>query len=582
MDDPTVPGPFTFKSVVYAAPGLAYPAPALGQFGPFEHPAPGFETRTIDLADLADFDASYPWPFDHATAPINGLLRVPDGPGPFPLALFAHGNHDAAENSTPGYLYLCELLASHGILAASIDVNFLNGSNFGENAARAVVHLEHVRQFKLWNGSPGHPLSGKVDLTKVMIVGHSRGGEAVGHASAINRAAVVRAQARTAPPVPLDGSAGLGPYGFALAAVVAIAPTDQQYVAPVGGGGDGRPAQVLDDYVVIHGTRDGDVYTFEGHLAHDRSHRVDMADPAKPAAKFKALAWVHNATHNQFNTAWPTEYGPAAVATMPRGDQERVAKAYLGAVARARLLGQAEYLGLLADPDVATAGGWVAAGTRVVSQYQPPDRLYILHAEETDPDPQIAPPLAGSVTATGLTAAKRSLNFAAASSHLRGLGGGFLDPSRFLLQDARGVRIEWAGGGGGPPGRYVLRFDLTGVPVDRFTHVAFRAGQSAEPSNPAGADQDFTVVFRDGSASATLPVSSLRPLPYPDPFPTTRPVTRFRPHTDPVAVLQTVLVPFAELRDRGVDPFGLREIEFRFDRTPTGVVYLDDVQLTRI
>ena len=51
-------------------------------------------------------------------------------PGPFPLAAFAHGNHNPFANSTPGYLYLCQLLASHGIIAATIDVNFLNGFGF--------------------------------------------------------------------------------------------------------------------------------------------------------------------------------------------------------------------------------------------------------------------------------------------------------------------------------------------------------------------------------------------------------------------------------------------------------------------
>jgi hypothetical protein len=47
---------------------------------------------------------------------------------PFPLAIFVHGNHDPLENSTPGYLYLTELLASYGIIAATIDANFLDGA----------------------------------------------------------------------------------------------------------------------------------------------------------------------------------------------------------------------------------------------------------------------------------------------------------------------------------------------------------------------------------------------------------------------------------------------------------------------
>jgi hypothetical protein len=96
-------------------------------------------------------------------------------------------------------------LASHGIVAATIDVNFLNGFNFGENDGRAIVHLEHLKQFRTWNNTATHPLHGKVDLNRILIVGHSRGGEAVGHASFFNRLGSIGG-------VLLDGSAGLGPY----------------------------------------------------------------------------------------------------------------------------------------------------------------------------------------------------------------------------------------------------------------------------------------------------------------------------------------------------------------------------------
>jgi hypothetical protein len=93
--------------------------------------------------------------------------------------VFAHGNHDPLKNSTPGYLYLCQLLASHGIIAATTDVNFLHRGNFGENGARAIVHLEPLRQFRTWNETAAHPLNGKVDLNRILIVGHFRGGERV-------------------------------------------------------------------------------------------------------------------------------------------------------------------------------------------------------------------------------------------------------------------------------------------------------------------------------------------------------------------------------------------------------------------
>ena len=39
-----------------------------------------------------------------------------------------HGNHDMEDFSDPGYAYLGELFASRGIIAVSVDENFLNSS----------------------------------------------------------------------------------------------------------------------------------------------------------------------------------------------------------------------------------------------------------------------------------------------------------------------------------------------------------------------------------------------------------------------------------------------------------------------
>src|SRR6478735_10675149 len=178
---------------------------------------------------------------------------------------------------------------------ASIDVNFLNGSNFGENDGRAIVHLEHIRQFLNWNSDPTHPLFGRIDPSRIIIVGHSRGGEAVGHASLFNRLTVVQPDSST-PPVRLDGSAGLGPYAFQICGVVGIAPTDGQYV-PLSG-----PTKVRDNYYVFHGSRDGDVYNFPGYRTYDRSHFIDLANPTDPAEAYKSLLWIHKANHNFFNS----------------------------------------------------------------------------------------------------------------------------------------------------------------------------------------------------------------------------------------------------------------------------------------
>jgi hypothetical protein len=72
---------------------------------------------------------------------------------PFPLAIFVHGNHDPLENSTPGYLYLTELLASYGIIAATIDANFLDGAKSARTTAAPSSYLEHVKQFRTWSGT---------------------------------------------------------------------------------------------------------------------------------------------------------------------------------------------------------------------------------------------------------------------------------------------------------------------------------------------------------------------------------------------------------------------------------------------
>ena len=64
--------------------------------------------------------------FDGKRLPIQARVYYPEGPGPFPLVLAVHGNHSMEEWSDPGYGYLGELLASRGILFASVDENFLN------------------------------------------------------------------------------------------------------------------------------------------------------------------------------------------------------------------------------------------------------------------------------------------------------------------------------------------------------------------------------------------------------------------------------------------------------------------------
>jgi hypothetical protein len=534
--NPGLPGDVPFDPVVYASAGLHYAGvPALAQYTMFDAPDPAYVTGRIDLSPFAHFDASVPWPFPNTAAPLNGLLRVPRGRGPFPLAVFAHGNHGPLANSTPGYLYLCELLASHAIIAATIDVNFLNGWNFGENDGRAIVHLEHLKQFRAWNGQAGHPLCGKVDLSRILIVGHSRGGEGVGHASFFNRLAAIQPDL-SSPIVPLDGSKGLGPYWFGLTAVAAIAPTDRQY-EPVTG-----PTVVPDPYFLIHGSRDGDVSTFEGYNTYTRCHAVDLVNPTVSDGKWKALLWVYGANHNHFNSTWPTEGAP----TLSRAEQEQIARVHLGALAAAVLRDQREYFDVVRDHAAATA--LVPARTLCVSQYQGPERLFVQHNQEGVGAPQISSPVQGKVVADAATATRGLFNL---------VNGG--KPTEIT------IRIDW----NAPAARVHYDIDPTTLPAQRYRVLSLRIGQSRDGGNVPDRDQDLTIEVSSGTRTAAVRASSLHRLLSPD--------VMFGASK---IVMQTLRLPLEQLAALGVDPADIRTIALVFDRRPAGRVYLGDVQLS--
>ena len=538
LKNPGLPGDVPFDTVIYASPGVNYSTvPALAQYNIYDSPDPAYLTGRINISAFGNL-GSAPWPFLNTNVPLNGHICIPHERGPLPLAVFAHGNHGPLENSTPGYLYLCQLLASHGIIAATIDVNFLNGFNFGENDARAIVHLEHLKQFRTWNGTAAHPLHGKVDLNRILIVGHSRGGEGVGHASFFNRLSSVKPDVFS-PVVPLDGSAGLGPYRFGLTAAAAIAPTDRQY-QPLAG-----PTVVPDRYYLIHGSRDGDVSTFEGYNTYNRAHAVDLANPTVSDGKLKALLWVYGANHNQFNSVWPSETPPGIA--MPRAGQEQIAKVHFGALAQALLLGQSEYLDVLRDHEAAVA--WVPAGTDFVSQYQDPERIFVQHNQEGLAAPQVSSPVQGTVSADVVVATRQLKDLVNAGA----------------TQTTITLRLEWSA----VRARLLLKVDPSTLPAERYKALAFRVGQSTEAKNAGNRDQDFTLEVSSGSRTAAIPASSLHRLLYPDVV-----------FGAGKIVMQTLRLPVERLVDCDVDPSDLRSITLVFDRRSTGVVYVGDLQVS--
>ncbi|GMQ24955.1 hypothetical protein Aoki45_16370 [Algoriphagus sp. oki45] len=307
-----------------------------------------YQTASVDgTAFLDEWDGlsgkyrTFSWGIDFRELPINGRVWKPKGKGPFPLVLIVHGNHPMQDYSDPGYEYLGELLASRGFILVSVDENFLNGSwsdIFGglekENDARGWMLLEHLRQWKTWNEDSSHELFGQVNMDRLALIGHSRGGEAVGHAAMLNQLDYY----------PDDASIPLG-YHFGIQSVIAIAPVDGQYKP---GGSLTKFSNV--SYFTIHGAQDQDVESFDGAKQFER---ITFSDSVY---RFKAGLYVANANHGQFNSSWGDNDMLATFSgVLNRGqlmdakEQETIAQVYISAFLEATLNQKYEYLPLFMD-----------------------------------------------------------------------------------------------------------------------------------------------------------------------------------------------------------------------------------------
>jgi hypothetical protein len=200
-----------------------------------------------------------------------------------------HGNHcPAPAQSHLGYDYFQQALAKMGFVAASVDSNELNcaGSGAGNIFDRADLLNASIAHCKNLNAS-GPLFKGRLDLNKVGLMGHSRGGEAV-----------VIAPGRASKPA-----------GVKILAVLSLAPTDW-------GATSGPPTGY--EFLTLLPAADGDVWSNDGAKYYDR-----CVPPS-----FKSQLYVHNACHNFFNRRWPSNDNGGSLPTMPRSDHERVLATY--------------------------------------------------------------------------------------------------------------------------------------------------------------------------------------------------------------------------------------------------------------
>lgn len=260
------------------------------------------------------------WGFGIEEAPINGRVWMPKKEGKSPIVLIVHGNHGMEHYSDPGYQYLGELLASRGFITVSVDENYINGTWSGdfrgkEMPIRAWLLLKHLEQWKNWADDQSSPLFDRADLDEVILIGHSRGGEAVSIAAQFNELEFFPDNAN----VKFD-------FNFGIKGLVTIAPTDQRYF---------RRMELKNiNYLSLQGSYDADEASFFGLRQYQRISYNDTL------SYFKAGVLVHRANHGQFNSIWGRrDFGEPSGWFLNTGplisgeDQREVAKVYISAFA---------------------------------------------------------------------------------------------------------------------------------------------------------------------------------------------------------------------------------------------------------
>ncbi len=552
LENPGLPGPYAVTKMTYGT-GTDARRPEFGaNTDLITKPVDG-SALFAGYSGLAGTFHKWFWGFDFSQLPLNATVWAPEGDGPYPLVLIVHGNHPMSDYSDPGYAYLGEHLASQGYIAASVDQNFLNGltffdGEFEEMPLRAWLLLQHLRQWREWNASPGNPFAGKVDLDRVALIGHSRGGEAVAWAAHLNERA-------------MDPVKSVDDFGFGIRGVVSIAPSDA-YAGP----GGRKPNLGDTDYLLLAGGHDADTYLLYGQQQYNRL-RLE-----KQSGAFKALAYIYQANHGQFNSVWGNKdrglFNSALLNRRPlltAEAQQQAASALVTSFLNASLTDDLAYRAVFANP---AAVEWLPP--TVVVQLQQGDSIPI----DTNSGVNDV-----SITEVdnAVAAAENVRTAKVEGLKLRDSETNQGNKALLLAWDAGSLPIyeitlpaDTVANWNLTPGD-ALTFALASVPGEPATQAVIieLEGESGEPSG--------------GPLHAAVPVWPTLPahlvkanwLYGLNGFP-----GKIRPEE---VVLQTYSLSLGASTPSGnaFDPSTLRTIRFRFDGQNAGAVYVDDVGIVR-
>lgn len=234
--------------------------------------------------------------FRNMSVQLNGVIAAPLEGEQHPVVVILHGTHpgcpvdemgvdrwpcdpEVEQPNYAGFEYLVHELAARGYVALSININAENTFGFGEPtpgerlAQILDLHLSALAEAAAGGSNEfGVELAGRADLTRLVLIGHSRGGEMANYLTRV---------------MGLDTPEGAAERGYGpVAGLLLVAPA----VTFVGTTGTNVPLAVI-----LPGC-DGDIVGLDGQ-AFFEDVRLGLADHS-----WATTVYLEGANHNHFNT----------------------------------------------------------------------------------------------------------------------------------------------------------------------------------------------------------------------------------------------------------------------------------------
>lgn len=209
----------------------------------------------------------------------------------YPLIIYGHGRFSGPGSAFPNnYLassYLMNHLASWGYIVVSVNFDVLHNASDAGISHRGQLFLHAIDYMLSKNNDPSSKFYQKIDVTKIALIGHSRGGGGATYAVNLNQS---------------QGS----PRN--IKALATISPTS----------GHTNPISGNMPQLMLYGTWDGDLCDAQGYAMWDQA----------PRDRTKIFVEIHGANHFFFsdNLVYSNELNG-----IPRANHQSLAKGFINA-----------------------------------------------------------------------------------------------------------------------------------------------------------------------------------------------------------------------------------------------------------